>query len=211
MPDENGNFTAADWEAAGVKLTTRARNVARYADINSASICPPECPAITRIEAERAAYRLCKKFGPERWRATSNKWGRWIGPSQVRRVWLSKAATTRHGKGWRRLAHDVSHRIFRGHYPDRRPHDPLHAHYERQIVAHIVESGWLNGVLLPKTRKPKPTPTKHETRSAELAKIDGAVTRWESKAKRAKNALAKLHAKRKRIERALQKDGAIAP
>lgn len=160
----------------------------RYAPVREA--LPAVMPAITRIEAERAAAKLYRKFAPDRWKARK---------PVARRCWISRSETAGHHKGWGRLVHDVSHSIFRLHYPRRRPHDPLHSHYETMMAEYVVAQGWLDGKLKPRT---KAKPTREERRSAELVKVEAAIKRWETKAKRAATALKKLKAKQRRMLRA---------
>lgn len=163
----------------------------RYASVRSA--LPEILPPLTRIEAERAAGKLWRKFAPKRYRARGYT---------SRRAWSSKDQTTRYNErtGWGALIHDISHEIFWRTYPDRRPHDPLHAKYESDIARHVAGSGWLSGTLKP---APKARPTTDQKRAAALVQAEAAISRWESKARRAANALKKLRAKRARIVRVL--------
>lgn len=169
----------------------------RYHEVNDV-IFAQATPPLTRIEATRAVRRLAKHFlGNERDRA------RVIRRCAPNRTWLSRSPSYDVNKGWRRLAHDVSHEIFDILYPSKRAHDPLHEHYENQIATYIVEKKWLDGALKPKQRAPKPPPTEYEKRAAELDKVSDAIKRWESKAKRAANALKKLRRKQVRLSKKL--------
>lgn len=166
---------------------------------------PEVLPPLTSHEASRAVKRLWKHF------AKRDHSGR------VRRCWISTRPTNRRGKrqrilndqvfyvgpmrGWARLIHDVSHGIFARTYPDRRPHDPLHSHYETEVAKYVVEKGWLEGKLRPrppKNREPKAKPTSAD----KLAAVEASIKRWQTKAKRAATALKKLERRRRGLMRA---------
>jgi len=162
-------------------------NPARYDPVSQA--LAGDLPAITNYEAARAVKKIYKKFG----RTES---GSYLNvPTKIRKCWLSPKSTQGHIKGWGRLVHDVSHRIFRVLNPHRNPHHPAHAFLERDIAIYVAESGWLSGKLKPKEK----ILTKEEKRLAKLAKIEKSIDVWERKLKRAQNAIKKLTAKHKRI------------
>jgi hypothetical protein len=167
----------------------------RYEPVRAA--LPEVLPAITRQEAEKAQRRLYRRFG-------KLEDGRKVRPYQVRRCWISPRPIYGNDKGWGRLIHDVSHHIFERVYPSRRPHDPLHAHYEAEIARYVATAGWLDGTLKP---RPKAKPTLIQKRLAELVKVEAALKRWTTKANRAATAIKKLRRKHKR----LQQEGAQAP
>lgn len=163
----------------------------RYASVNELWAAQTAV-AITRAEAEAAARRLFRAFGkrdgyPQQRRDA--KLGR------VRRCWI--AAQPTHGivRGWARLVHDVSHQIFRARYPKSRPHHPLHAKLELEMAEHVLAEGWLGGLL-----KPAPKPGK-DTRALKLARCEASIKRWESKLRRAQNALRKLRRQHARLVR----------
>jgi hypothetical protein len=164
----------------------------RYADTNAlwASVT---APPITRDEAERAARRLLRKFGRKagypRQRSDAKL-------RAVRRCWIATEPGSSITRGWARLAHDVSHMIFRLRYPMLRPHNPLHSVLEYEIASYVVtESGWLEGALRPKAKSVA------DQHAAELARVDAAIKRWGSKLRRAQTALKKLARKRARLAR----------
>lgn len=163
----------------------------RYAPVREA--LPGTLPPITRQEAERAVRALYRRFG----KLDS---GRQLKPYPVRRCWISTKPTQGHHNGWGRLVHDVSHLIFRATYPNKRPHDPLHARYEADVAAFVAASGWLEGSLRP---KPKPKPTLDQKRAQELASIETRLKAWRTKQKRAATALAKLERRRRYLLRAM--------
>lgn len=170
--------------SAQPEMTRRQKNVARYADVNAIM---RRAPTMTREEAARAVRKLWAHFAKRRrphYKA-----------ADVRPVWLRQ--------GWGRLVHDVSHDVFEHIYPTRRPHDPLHLQYEQDVAAYVIEKRWHEGALKPKQRAPKPPPSEYEKRAAELDKVAAAIKRWESKAKRAANALKKLRRKQVRLSKKL--------
>jgi hypothetical protein len=170
----------------------------RYEPVRAA--LPAIMPAITRAEAERANRRLWNHFGPADWKAGKARYQASTGKTYrlgARRCWVSTKPTSGHHKGWGRLVHDMSHRLFRRIYPNRRPHDPLHAKYEADVAAYVVEQGWLTGKL-----KPAPKVKAKPSTSAKLANVEAAIKRWTTKEKRARTALKKLHAKQRRLIRA---------
>jgi len=95
-----------------------------------------------------------------------------------------------HFGGWRDLVHDVSHhchiKLWRGKHEDFGHHDVRHRKLERDMVAYVIEHGWLDGKL---RREPKPKPNPVTTRHTSVVR---RIRTWESKAKRADNALRKL-------------------
>jgi hypothetical protein len=171
----------------------------RYATVPAA--LPETLPPLSRVEAQRIATKITRKFWPNCSRS-------YVYPlSRVRRVWLSAKPTKADNvyKGLGRLIHDLSHDVFSAVYRDRRAHDPLHAKYETDIAAFVAESGWMKRVTSPKP--PKVKPTLEAKRLTELNRIESAIERWESKQRRARNALRKLAAKRRRLMRVLSANG----
>lgn len=149
---------------------------------------PTTLPPISRQEAESAAKRLFQAFG-----GTALGSPGMIYPARlryrVRRCWISTKPTTGHHKGWGRLIHDVSHDIHRARHPNARTHDNGHHVLERELAIYVAARNWLTGGL-------KPAPVVKPTADDKLADLDASIGRWESKAKRAVNALRKLRRKR---------------
>lgn len=176
-----------------------ARSTAHLYDKVPAAL-PPVLPAMTRLEAQRIATKIVRKFWP---RAYKRQFGKGYTYTSVRNCWLSPVATkaSNHDKGLGRLIHDMSHDVFNAVYPHKQPHDPLHARYETDIAAFVAASGWLKRVSLPPV--PKARPTLEHRRAVELRRVEASIKRWESKARRAANALKKLRAKHRRLSRAM--------
>lgn len=155
------------------------------------SLWPDIIPAISRIEAERAARRL---------------WTHFVGgyvPSYVRnarRCWISPKPLTNvvrnREKGWHRLVHDVSH-YAHSRQSRSKTHGGWHAEREIAMVKYVLAQGWLDGKLKPKTKPKAKPPIQAERHQAILARIK----RWETKRKRAETALKKLARQRRYYER----------
>lgn len=76
-----------------------------------------------------------------------------------------------------------------------------HAWIEREMIEHIVRSGWLDGKLKPRPKAKKPPPTADEIAAAKLAKLADRIRRWETKRRRAETAITKLNRQLRRLER----------
>lgn len=164
----------------------------RYTNVNELWKATPT-PAITAIEAGRAARRLFRKFGRKTGYPRQRSDAKLRYPA--RRVWISTIPLHWNlNRGWARLVHDVSHDIHRARYGRMlKPHNPLHAVLELEIAEFVVASGWLTGALRP-AEKPAAA-----TRAVKLAKVDAAIKRWDSKLRRAQTALKKLSRRRARM------------
>lgn len=158
----------------------------KYEHVNSQ--WPDVLPELTAHEALAAAKRLWRvatgRSFKGKFKLTSGR--RYTGP---RRGTFYVNPGGHHFIGWRDLVHDISHyahwemnRGKRGY----KPHDHRHHFIERELVAYVVKAGWLDGRLKSKA-KPKPEPK--QKRAASVAK---RITLWESKLRRATNALRKL-------------------
>lgn len=97
--------------------------------------------------------------------------------------------------GWHEIVHGLSHYAARSIWNE--AHGARHAFIERELIEYVVAHGFLEGKLRSKA-KPKPE-KKIEKHAALLTKIQ----RWESKLKRAQNALKKLNRTLVRYEKAV--------
>lgn len=157
-------------------------------------------PPINRIEAERAARAIYRHFGGVHLGGPQmQEPARFSG--KARRCWITRRAGADSSKGWPRLVHDVSHRIFARRHPNFRPHAGGHAALEREVAEYVMEQGWLAGTL---RAGPRRKITGEERRAARQRRLASAIKRWERKLARAQKALKKL----KRRERdALRRHG----
>jgi hypothetical protein len=152
---------------------------ARYVRVNAE--WPTELPALTAQEAVSAAKWLWR-FG------TEHAWKQSIKlTSGNRHTWVRFGVLyVNPDKGWRSLVHDMSHLVHHRLHPNLSGHDWRHAHLERAMIALVVSKGWLEGKL---RREPKPKPKVQDVR---YGRIVGRINTWETKRKRAENALKKL-------------------
>lgn len=145
-------------------------------------------PPLTRTEAERAARVIYRHFGPVRLGGPHMTCAaRFNG--RVRRCWVTSKTNAGLRKGWQRLVHDVSHRIFAQRHPNFRPHAGGHARLEYEIATHVISERWLTGTLRPKAARKLPVA---ERRAQAIARTEAAIARWDSKLRRAQTALRKL-------------------
>ncbi len=145
----------------------------------------------------RRLYRVA--FGrPYRGRLvlTSGNRATWYG-SQSRTI---RVNPDEDGGGWHEIVHSVSHMASRALYKEN--HGPRHAWIERQLIHHAVSSGWLDGKLK-RPEKPPAVTDRATLIRRKLESIAAKSKRWQTKAKRAKTALAKLERQRKHYERHL--------
>jgi hypothetical protein len=156
-------------------------------------------PPVTRIEAERAARRLYSHFGAVRLGGPHmTRAARFNG--RVRRCWITSTTNAGLRKGWQRLVHDVSHRIFAQRHPSFRPHAGGHPRLEYEIASHVIGEGWLTGTLRPKAARKL---TVAERRAQAIARTESAIARWDSKLRRAQTALRKLRRRLRAQQRRL--------
>jgi hypothetical protein len=156
-------------------------NAERYDPVNEIwKRALPALPALTRDEAGRAARALYRKFMTRDNRLDpSGKPERRKFRGDVRRVWIAnRPGNNSENKGWPRLVHDVSHRVFSYRYPNLNPHHSLHARVELELTEHVVASGWLDGKLKP---TPKAKPTTEERRAARRSNLESRLARWLTK------------------------------
>ena len=145
-----------------------------------ANAWPNEIPPLTRDEAAKAVQRLWKKFGNIGWTPR-------LAPEKVRRVWIpAKPPFNTLHRGWRRLVHDMSHRIARHLHPNRPPHDLRHEWLEGEMVEYVLSTDWLQGGLKPKEKPARPA------QELRYERVLVRLASWERKAKRAENAIKKL-------------------
>lgn len=168
---------------------------------------PAQLPAITREQGIKLARLVVRKFWPRNEYAGEYRLTYWVRRwnDEGRRVWVSKVPTAadNHNKGVGRLVHDLSHEIFSAVYPTRKPHDPLHAEYERQVAAYVAQHSALARIINPPVKAVPRQLTKSELRSRKLIHVRESIKRWETKAKRAATALRKLRASERGLERAM--------
>ena len=166
--------------------------MAIYDEVNA--VWPKEVPAITRAEAQRAVIRLVLHFGGKQYATMAKR--------PVRRCWISLKPYHGLRRGWRRLVHDVSHRLYARQYPHFEDHGRTHGMLELEMSRYVVAKGWLTGTLRP--QPPKPKVVVEPTVDARYAKVLDQIKRWETKRKRAETALTKLNRRKRALARRLE-------
>lgn len=169
-----------------------ANTIREYYEMYVNPLWPKPLPKLTAIEAERAAKRLYRHIFKKAW----------TGPVTVtsgRNYSYIRSGVLRVNpdKGWAELVHTLSHSY--AYRKDRtiKPHSYQHARLERDMVQYVIDQGWLDGKLK-SVEKAKPT-----AQQLRYQRTLDSIKRWESKLKRAENALKKLRPKQKYYERAL--------
>lgn len=167
----------------------------------------------TPQEAVAAARRLYRFAMKRPWRGkvklvTGNRrtWVRYgvlnVNPDEgggPLKGWLRQDGkpVIRSGGGWHELVHGLSHYCTWKLHPGAKPHGMQHAFLEKEMIRHVVESGWLDGKLK-RPEKPQPDRQKRRYENA-LVKLEA----WRRKAKRAHNAIKKLERQKRYYEKTL--------
>lgn len=152
---------------------------------------PKVLPAMTDAEAIGAAKRLYR-FAFKTACPFPIKIVRGRNHSYIR----NRVLRVNPSKGWDEVVHVLGHSFYRRMYPQRKPHSGQHGSFERSLIQYVIDSGWLEGKLKSKAVV-KSKPAKPDRR---YAAVLAGIARWESKLKRAENALKKLNRKRKYYE-----------
>lgn len=164
-----------------------------YARVNAA--WPEELPTLTEDEATRAAKKL--------WR-----WALGTDPIPIEITSGNRYTWTHQGKlrvnasaGWNRFIHDLSHLFWRkaNGYDAVKPHEKGHARFELRMRKEVLKRGWLDGKL---KREPKPEKVIDE-KKLRYERTIASIAKWESKLKRAQNALKKLTKRQRIYERSM--------
>jgi hypothetical protein len=178
---------------------------AKYTSVNGA--WPASLPPISDQEAIEMVRRLYRRFMGRKCPvpiriATGNRltWHRGdhfdVNPNRQHYGTIDQ--------GWKDIVHLLSHYVHGRKYPRHKPHDGrgTHAFIEREMIEHVVRSGWLEGKLKRAKRPPKPVPTTEERTAAKIQALDDRIKKWTTKQRRAATALTKLNRQRKRLVRA---------
>ena len=171
-----------------------------YGQVNR--MWPDEIPPITKEEAFKAYKLLTRKFGSKKvWSEYYNKWETkklYIGRRRPRRCWICLSGNCNLlDRGWRRLVHDISHRVYDFRFPQSSiDHNIAQAKIEQEMAQFVIDSGWLDGKL---KSKPKPKPTKDEKQTAKTKNLIKLIRSWERKETTAKTYIRKYRLKLKRL------------
>jgi hypothetical protein len=166
-------------------------------------------PPITREHSIKIANRIYRHFGNKKYASNPARFRR---PKSVTgsRSWIDKKGINDLNKGWRRLIHDTSHILFSRRYPQKRPHDPLHAALELQVAQFVVRefiekpalqaAGAALGAIFTETK----SETVKRQRAVRYGRILERIDNWEKKKKRAETALKKLYKQKKYYPKVIQ-------
>jgi hypothetical protein len=175
----------------------------KYSSVNGA--WPDNVPKLTGPEAIIAVRKLYRFIMKRSWQGkielTSGR--RFTWPRRgVMYVNPARSWTGHIQRGWPDVVHLLSHYCHRRLHPGHKPHDGrgTHAWVERQMIEHVVNSGWLDGRL----KKPEKPNVDVDVRQVRYQRILKRIDKWTAKACRADHALKKLRAQRNYYERALQ-------
>jgi hypothetical protein len=147
----------------------------------------------TPEEATRAARRLYRFAMKRPWT------GKVVVTSGRRHTWIRRGVLyvnpDERGGGWHEVVHSMSHLCAFRLHPGAAGHGYQHAFVEKEMIAHVVRSGWLNGKLRSKA-KPAPDP-----RDVKRERMAARLKAWEAKARRADRAVTKLRRALARMDR----------
>lgn len=105
--------------------------------------------------------------------------------------------------GWHELVHGLSHHLARklhGHLSSYKPHSHHHAFIERQMIEHVVKSGWLEGKL----RSPTKTKAPVSLQEARAARVMARLVAKEKAMARLEKQIKKLRIKARYYEKAMK-------
>lgn len=120
--------------------------------------------------------------------------GKLILASGNRRTWYGSQSRTirvnpdEGGRGWHEIVHSVSH--MAASHLHRENHGPRHAFIERELIAHVVKSGWLDGKLKRPTKIVVRDPRAEAKKK--LDNVRAKIKAWTTKRRRAETAIKKL-------------------
>ena len=128
-----------------------------YGQVNR--MWPDKIPPITKEEALKAYKLLTRKFGSKEmysdWQKKFVKKQLYAGRRRPRRCWICLSGNCNTlSRGWRRLVHDISHRVYDFRFPQSsRDHNIAQAKIEQEMAQYVIGSGWLEGKLKSKPKE----------------------------------------------------------
>lgn len=153
-----------------------------YEDVNNEWRRAVPLPPITTAEAFRVASHLRLRFA----RKHGMPW--W---ARKRRAWANTKQVTGilRNNGLQRMVHDMAHWAHDVQHKGKlKDHSHVHATLELEMIRFVIDKG-LHLPVAPKIRPAVP----------ELERVEAAIKRWTTKARRAATALKKLERRRKRL------------
>lgn len=157
---------------------------------------PPGIATPSDAEAITGAKRLYRKAMGKPWRGpvtiTSGNRHTWIRRGVL---YVNPNYTWR--PGWPGIVHAIAHYAHARKHPGDRPHSARQAYIERDLTDYALANGFLEGRLnRPKRQASKPDPV-----VSRYQRILARQSKWQTKLKRAENALAKVRKERRDYER----------
>jgi hypothetical protein len=164
---------------------------------------PQDIPALTEAEASRAARRLWRfSLGTTftgTVKVTSGRRYNRIGwDGNTRCIFVNPE------RGWKHFVHELSH-WFDHLANGRSTHSKHHARFEAKLVREVIQRGWLDGKLRDAVKVIPIADAKLLDKRRKLEALRARTARWQTKLKRAENALAKLAKEERRCEREIAK------
>lgn len=193
---------------------TQVSSVSNLYDRLVNSRWPEPCPAPTPEEAMRGAKRLYRVAMGRPWRGkvklVSGNRHTWIKggvllvnparddtPQWAREYRRKRGFEPSCYTGWQEIVHSISHYCHHRLHPDARSHNDKQAYLERDLTKYVIEHGWLNGRLKPKTVDKPPRDIIKERYARVLVREQN----WARKFTRAKRALSKATRERGSYEK----------
>ena len=128
-----------------MRETSDKENLVKSYDNLANSILPETLPYITYDEAKKASRLLARKFGNKK-DAAPSRYGNYPINLHIRKCWVCLSGDSALlSRGWRRLIHDLAHRLFKYRSPSLPDHCALQAEFEGQVIRYVLQSGWLDG------------------------------------------------------------------
>jgi hypothetical protein len=178
-----------------MRETSDKENLVKSYDNLANSILPETLPYITYDEARKASRLLARKFGNKK-DAAPSRYGNYPINLHIRKCWVCLSGdSSLLSRGWRRLIHDLAHRLFKYRSPSLPDHCALQAEFEGQVIRYVLQSGWLDGKL---KQKPKAKISSDQKKEMKITKLRMAVLKWERKIKLANTFLKKYKSKLRR-------------
>jgi hypothetical protein len=171
-------------------------NAVDYAITNATWPVGVALPALDDIEALRVARYLLRVFVG--WPRRGQPYSARISHGN-RHTWIrGNVLTVNPSKGWKDLVHGLSHVAWQLSEPHARAHNEFHATLEREMIAYVIEQGWLDGRLRP----PIPLPASpEEKRKQKLDHARAMLHRAETRLRRSTTIAKKWRARVARLER----------
>ena len=156
---------------------------------------PEVLPPCTKEEAWKAHKLLVRKFGSKKFVPT---YASAMKPRRrPRKCWIALSGNVSGlSRGWRRMIHDTSHRVYRYRYPSQHfSHSAKQAELELEMINYVKSSGWLEGSLKPQVK----ILSKEEKKLEKVEHFKKLLNKWEAKQKFASTFVKKYKQRLKRL------------